>query len=102
MKLRGLEHWDRLWEDDLNYSNVRQAESSQFLQEFQERLGRNRYIANNACAVLRCCRPFNFHYSRYIRNSVTLSSPVRRPLQRPWAHILRASSHFQRKPTHQN
>ncbi|KAH9964146.1 kinase-like domain-containing protein [Russula dissimulans] len=46
MKLRDFERWCRLCEDDLNHSNVRQARSSQFLQEFQERLGRKRYIAN--------------------------------------------------------
>ncbi|KAH9957699.1 kinase-like domain-containing protein [Russula dissimulans] len=46
MKLRRFERWPQLCESDLNHSNVRKARSSQFLQEFQERLGRRRYISN--------------------------------------------------------
>ena len=42
-KIRGLEHWDHLCEDDLYPSNVERAGSSQFLEGFQERLGRKRY-----------------------------------------------------------
>jgi hypothetical protein len=88
MKLRDLECWDRLCEDDLYYSNVRQG-SSQFLQEFQERLGRKRYIgdaAKDVRAALRCCRSPDFRCSRYMSDSGTLSS------YRLWTHIL-ASSH---------
>src|SRR5260370_5027357 len=91
MKLRDLECWDRLCEDDLYYSNVRQAGSSQFLQEVQERLGRKRYIGNAAKDVrapLRCCRSPDFRCSRYMSHSGTLSSPVRRSLYRLWTHIL--------------
>jgi hypothetical protein len=95
MKLGDLECWDRLCEDDLYYSNVRQAGSSQFLQEFRERLGRKRYIGNDAKdvrAALRCCRSPDFRCSRYMSHSGTLSSPVRQSLLRLWTHIL-GSSH---------
>jgi hypothetical protein len=57
IKIQGLGRWDRLRKGDLYYSNVGQARSSQFLEGFQERLERTRYIVNGTeevCTVLRC------------------------------------------------
>ena len=107
IKLQGLESWDRLCEDDLYYSDIRGVGSSQFLQEFQERLGQKRYIDNateDVRAVLRCCKPPDFRCSRYICYSGTLSSPVRRSLYRLclWTHISRVSPLSQQKPTYRN
>jgi len=50
INLRGFKHWDRLCEDDLIYSEIRIAWSSRFLQDFQERLERKRYITEDAHA----------------------------------------------------
>ncbi|KAH9953313.1 hypothetical protein BC827DRAFT_1249376 [Russula dissimulans] len=99
MKLRGFECWDSLCEADLSHSDISEAES-QLLQEFQERLGRKRYITGGVRAVLRCCRPPDFRCSRHRRYSGKWSSPVRRSLQGLWIHF--SSKSHQRKPIYRN
>ena len=69
MKIRDLAMWDRLGQGDLLYNNVRRAESSQFLEQFQQNLRRKRYISPANPYVrtaLPCCRPPNLRSSRCI------------------------------------
>ena len=80
MKIRGLERWDHLCQDDLYHSNVVAGTSqSQFLKTFQERLWRKRYIEDgtkNVRAVLHCCRLPDFRSFSYMRNSRRFWNPV--------------------------
>ena len=69
MKLRDIDNWDRLCRDDLNHSDIRETRSSEFLQTFQKRLERKRYLSEDVRAVLRCCRPPDFRCSSYLRHS---------------------------------
>ena len=73
MKIPSLENWGRLWDTDLTLNSIERAESSQYpqdqcLQEFQQYLGRKRYVdddTGHVRAVLRSCRP-NFHFFQII------------------------------------
>jgi hypothetical protein len=70
MKIPSSEDWGRLWGGVLTINSIiERAESSQYLQErslqeFQQFLGRKRYVddaTGNVRAMLRSCRP-NFHF----------------------------------------
>ena len=82
IKLERAENWNRLEGGDLSYNEIRQVESSPFLQEFQQRLRRKRYIDNargkyDVRAVLRslrCCRPPDFRCSKHFSSTVSLPS----------------------------
>ena len=73
MKIPSLENWGRLWDTDLTLNSIERAETSQYpqdqcLQEFQQYLGRKRYVdddTGHVRAVLRSCRP-NFHFFQII------------------------------------
>jgi len=69
MTKRSFEYWDHLCDDDLYHSNIRRVGSLQFLDEFQERLGRKRYLTEDVRAVLRCCRPPDFRWAHISRSS---------------------------------
>ena len=80
IKLRRLENWDHLSVHDLSHNGVRELGSSPFLQKFQQRLKRKRYIDNamgkyDVRAVLRslrCCRPPDFRCSKHFSSTVSL------------------------------
>jgi hypothetical protein len=88
MKLRELQYWNRLSVEDLSLNKINEARSSQFLQEFQGRLKRKRYIDNatkgdyEVRAVLRslrCFRPPDFRCSKCLQalsfcSTITLPS----------------------------
>ena len=82
IKLERVENWNRLRGEDLSHNEVREVESSPFLQEFQQRLRRKRYIDNargkyDVRAVLRslrCCRPPDHRCSKHFSSTVSLPS----------------------------
>ncbi len=62
MRLEDLDNWSCLSEEDLLHNEVELTRSSQYLQEFQGRLLRERYIIgtdlqNVRAVVVICCRP---------------------------------------------
>ncbi len=79
IKLRNLETWDRLSENDLTYNDVRPAVSPRFLREFQGRLQRKRYIDDGIAEVrtlLPCYRPPDLCCSSYMRYSGTICNGI--------------------------
>ena len=80
MKIRDLAMWDRLGYSDLTYNEVMQAESSQVLKEFQQNLGRKRYVSPipQVRTALPCCRPPNLRCSRRMWHILRPFSPTLR------------------------
>jgi len=72
MNLRRREDLDRVSQHDLRANKVSHNESSQYLQGFQERLRRKRYLKDAdkdvRAVVVVCCRPPNLRCSRYMRS----------------------------------
>ncbi len=83
MKIPSLEGWGSLWDTVLTLNSIERAESSQYpqeqcLQEFQQYLGRKRYVddaTGNVRAMLRSCRP-NFHFFQMLFSGVVQACPA--------------------------